>query len=51
MLQKNRRGLLIVFEGVDRSGKSTQVNLLEKYFIDKRNEKVDKIRFPGKNNF
>ena len=28
-----KRGILIVFEGIDRCGKSTQTNLLKEYFI------------------
>lgn len=40
------RGALIVVEGLDRSGKSTQCNkLLEK--LQKENKKVKLIRFPG----
>lgn len=41
------RGALIVLEGLDRSGKTTQVQLLEKRFLDLgRNVKV--MRFPGR---
>lgn len=42
-----KRGLLIVFEGMDRVGKSTQCELLVEYFKKVRNEKVEKINFPG----
>jgi len=40
------RGALIVLEGLDRSGKTTQVGLLEKRFLEQgKNVKV--MRFPG----
>jgi dTMP kinase len=38
--------MFITFEGLDFCGKSTQVNLLEEFFL-KRNEKVKIIREPG----
>lgn len=38
--------MFITFEGLDFSGKSTQVELLKKYFIEK-NKKVEVIREPG----
>jgi dTMP kinase len=38
--------MFITFEGLDFCGKSTQVSLLEEYFL-KRNEKVKIIREPG----
>lgn len=38
--------MFITFEGIDASGKSTQVRLLEKYFID-NGEKVLVVREPG----
>jgi dTMP kinase len=43
-----KRGLLIVFEGVDRAGKSTQLEMLKNYLQKKRNEKCQDMRFPGK---
>jgi dTMP kinase len=38
--------MFITFEGIDFSGKSTQVDLLKKYLI-KKNKKVEIIREPG----
>ena len=40
------RGALIVFEGIDRCGKSTQVALLERY-LKENNVPVRVFRFPG----
>lgn len=40
------RGALIVLEGLDRSGKTTQVDLLEKRFLE-QGKKVKVMRFPG----
>lgn len=40
------RGLLIILEGPDGSGKTTQINLLEKYLKEKGHE-VLKTREPG----
>jgi thymidylate kinase len=48
IVDKKRRGLLIIFEGVDRAGKSTQVELLKNYFLKKSNENCEKMAFPGK---
>lgn len=42
-----KRGAFIVLEGLDRSGKTTQVKLLEQRFVEEgRPAKV--MRFPGK---
>ena len=40
------RGLLIVVEGLDRSGKSTQCDLLRKH-IEKQGKKARYVKFPG----
>jgi len=44
----NCRGALIVFEGIDRSGKTTQCKLVAD-FLKKRNIAVIQKRFPGIN--
>jgi dTMP kinase len=41
------RGALVVLEGLDRSGKTTQVKLLEQRFVE-LGRKVKVMRFPGK---
>lgn len=41
------RGALIVLEGLDRSGKTTQVKLLEQRFVE-LGKKVKVMRFPGR---
>lgn len=41
-----RRGALIALEGLDRSGKTTQVKLLEQRFVE-AGRKVKVMRFPG----
>lgn len=41
------RGAFIVLEGLDRSGKSTQVALLEKRLLA-QGKKVKVMRFPGR---
>jgi dTMP kinase len=40
------RGALIVFEGVDRSGKTTQCNLLQKN-LNADGGDVQLLKFPG----
>lgn len=42
-----KRGMFIVFEGCDRSGKSTQVDLLKQYF-KKSNLKFEHFIFPNR---
>jgi len=50
VLDKRKRGLLIVFEGVDRIGKSTQIKMLEDYFTRVKQQGCKLFAFPGKNN-
>lgn len=45
-MQTHKRGAFIVFEGLDRSGKSTQTNLLLNY-LKLKNIKSVQMRFPG----
>lgn len=40
------RGIFVVFEGLDKSGKSTQVNILYNT-LKNENINVEKISFPG----
>jgi hypothetical protein len=42
-----KRGLLIVFEGIDRVGKSTQCELLTQWFINAKQEPTQRMGFPG----
>ena len=42
-----KRGLLIVFEGIDRVGKSTQCKMLKDWFINEKQENSERIAFPG----
>lgn len=44
--EKHGRGALVVLEGLDRSGKTTQVKLLEQRFVE-AGRKVKVMRFPG----
>ena len=46
-IPSDRRGALIVFEGCDRSGKTTQCNLLLKSLKEKGHS-VQLLKFPGK---
>lgn len=41
------RGALVVLEGLDRSGKTTQVKLLEQRFVE-LGRRVKVMRFPGR---
>lgn len=41
------RGALVVLEGLDRSGKTTQVKLLQQRFGE-QGRKVEVMRFPGR---
>ena len=43
---KSPRGSFIVLEGLDRSGKTTQVKLLEQRFVEE-GRPVKMMRFPG----
>lgn len=42
------RGALIVFEGLDRSGKSTQCNILNHYLLFHLPTEVEVVRFPNR---
>lgn len=44
---KIARGAFIVLEGLDRSGKTTQVKLLEQRFVEE-GRPVKMMRFPGR---
>ncbi len=44
-METQKRGLLIAFEGLDRAGKSTQVDLLKEY-LNKMNYSVTSLKFP-----
>ena len=41
------RGALVILEGLDRSGKTTQVKLLEQRFVE-LGKRVKVMRFPGR---
>lgn len=44
--EPGHRGAFVVLEGLDRSGKTTQVKLLEQRFVEE-GKKVKVMRFPG----
>jgi dTMP kinase len=44
--EHRKRGAFIVLEGLDRSGKTTQVKLLEQRFIEV-GRRATTMRFPG----
>lgn len=44
--ETKKRGAFIVLEGLDRSGKTTQVKLLEQRFVEE-GRPVKVMRFPG----
>lgn len=46
-MDKGKRGALVVVEGLDRAGKSSQCELLYKSLLE-LNYKAKYIRFPGK---
>ena len=46
-LTKMDRGLMVVFEGLDRSGKSTQVGMLHQWFLDSK-VGAEKQSFPDR---
>lgn len=46
-MKRQTRGRLIVFEGLDRSGKSTQSKILTDRILNEIGRKVESIRFPG----
>lgn len=48
MENNKKRGLFIVFEGLDRSGKSTQVEKLENYFNEMIEQPCKVFRFPDR---
>lgn len=46
-LNMSNRGLFIVFEGVDRCGKTTQTNLLTNY-LNENGQSAELIRYPDR---
>ena len=46
-MEKTKRGLLIAVEGLDRSGKTTQVTKLETYFKE-NGLQAKNIKFPDR---
>ncbi|KAJ5068094.1 thymidylate kinase [Anaeramoeba ignava] len=47
-IKLKKRGLFIVIEGIDRSGKSTQCQKIYEYLI-KKNEKIEQWKYPDRN--
>ena len=45
---KKPRGLFIVFEGIDRAGKLTQIDLLRDYFKNMLKYEVKVVKFPDR---
>ena len=43
----NKKGYFVSFEGIDGSGKSTQIDLIKNFFLNKTNQKVLFTREPG----
>ena len=43
----NKKGYFVSFEGIDGSGKSTQIDLIKKFFSAKTNQRVLFTREPG----
>ena len=48
MENSKKRGLFIILEGLDRSGKSTQTENLRSFFINQKNERAELIKFPDR---
>jgi dTMP kinase len=47
-MQKTNKGLLVVFEGLDRAGKSTHINELVYHLIFDRDLSIATLRFPSR---
>lgn len=46
-----RKGFLICFEGLDRSGKGSNIDELKTHFEQNHKREVEIIRFPGNPHF